>query len=156
MKQSVLKHGHLRRLRKLKIGRIKIWCCRCCLLAGSQIARAVHDGPVVARQLECLGALLFHSATHTHGGKAVLVNFELEVLNSFFFFSFYFICIKLFCNFMSGYCKIVVCFVLAMFSSNGFAATDLKQLGSVVDGVTYVVLVLNGASQGKKLRGYRS
>lgn len=88
MKLSVLKHGRLRPLRKLKIGRIKIWCCRCWSLAGPQIARAVHDGPVVARQLECLGALL-SIRPHTHGGKAVLVYFELEVLNNFFlFFSF--------------------------------------------------------------------
>ena len=85
MKLSVLKHGCLRRLRKLKIGRTKIWCRRCCLLAGSQIARAVHDGPVVARQLECLGALL-STQPHSHGGKAVLVYFELEVSNNFFYF----------------------------------------------------------------------
>ena len=81
-----------------KTGRIKIWCCRCWSLAGPQIARAVHDGPVVARQLECLGAL-FSTQPHSHGGKAVLVYFELEVSNSFFLFcsfiSFVFICIDL-------------------------------------------------------------
>lgn len=127
MKLSVLKHGCLRRLRKLKIGRIKIWCCRCWSLAGPQIARAVHDGSVVARQLECLGALL-SIRPRTHGGKAVLVYFELEVLNSFFLF-FSFISFVLICFVTSCQLKIVVCFALAVFSSNGFAAPDFEAIG---------------------------
>lgn len=67
------------------------------------------------------GRIAFHSATHTHGGKAVLVYFELEALNNVFLF-FSFISFVLNCFVTSCQVKIVVCFVLAMFSSNGFAA----------------------------------
>ena len=132
-----LKHGCLRRLRKLKIGRIKIWCCRCWSLAGPQIARAVHDGSVVARQLECLGALL-SIRPRTHGGKAVLVYFELEVLNSFFLF-FSFISFVLICFVTSCQLKIVVYFVLGVFSSNGFAAPVFWSNWEALKTVLYVV-----------------